>query len=84
MLGDQLIGSNRLAVFELVKNAYDADASEVSLVFSALGTSNEKIIVRDNGEGMTLNTISEVWLEPGSDYREKQRRENQRSKKFGR
>ena len=26
LLGDELIGSARLAVFELVKNAYDADA----------------------------------------------------------
>ena len=29
LLGDELIGSARLAVFELVKNAYDADASKV-------------------------------------------------------
>jgi hypothetical protein len=26
LLGDQLIGSDQLAVFELVKNAYDADS----------------------------------------------------------
>lgn len=31
LLGDQLIGTPRLAVFELVKNAYDADAESVSL-----------------------------------------------------
>ena len=30
LLGDQLIGHDRLAVFELVKNSYDADATEVS------------------------------------------------------
>ena len=29
LLGDQLIASARLAVFELVKNAYDADANRV-------------------------------------------------------
>lgn len=33
-LGDQLIGTPRLAVFELVKNAYDADASKVSVSIS--------------------------------------------------
>ena len=31
LLGDELIGSPRLAVFELVKNAYDADANEVTV-----------------------------------------------------
>jgi DNA mismatch repair ATPase MutL len=31
LLGDELIGSPRLAVFELVKNAYDADAGEVAI-----------------------------------------------------
>lgn len=84
MLGDQLIGSNRLAVFELVKNAYDADASNVKLSFSSLGDPNEKIVVRDNGDGMDLSTITDVWLEPGADHRERQRRENVRSKKFRR
>ena len=31
LLGDELIGSPRLAVFELVKNAYDADAEVCGL-----------------------------------------------------
>lgn len=29
LLGDELIGSDNLAIFELVKNSYDADASHV-------------------------------------------------------
>ena len=29
LLGDELIGNARLAIFELVKNAYDADANKV-------------------------------------------------------
>lgn len=31
LLGDELIGSARLAVFEMVKNAYDADANTVTV-----------------------------------------------------
>ena len=31
LLGDELIASPRLAVFELVKNAYDADATRASI-----------------------------------------------------
>ncbi len=84
MLGDQLIGSVRLAVFELVKNAYDADASKVSVTFEDIGTEQARIVVRDNGEGMDRNILTGVWLEPGADYREAQRRENIRSKKFHR
>src|SRR5665213_558707 len=84
MLGDQLIGSIRLAVFELVKNAYDADASKVSVVFQDVDTSEAQIIIRDNGEGMDRDILTGVWLEPGADYREIQRRDNVRSKKFHR
>lgn len=73
LLGEQLIGSDRLAIFELVKNAYDADASEVSVTLKNLGTNEAAIIVRDNGEGMDLHTIENIWLEPGADHREKQR-----------
>jgi hypothetical protein len=39
LLGDQLIGTPRLAVFELVKNAYDADAELVTVVLNDLGGS---------------------------------------------
>jgi signal transduction histidine kinase len=84
MLGNELIGTPRLAVFELVKNAYDADASEVKITFSHPGTKQASIIVRDDGEGMDRATILNVWLEPGADYRQKQRIDRDRSKKFNR
>jgi signal transduction histidine kinase len=84
LLGDQLIGSARLAAFELVKNSYDADASLVTLTFKDLEGENARIVVRDNGEGMNREIITNVWLEPGADYREVQRKENVRSKKFHR
>jgi signal transduction histidine kinase len=84
LLGDQLIGSARLAVFELVKNSYDADASNVTLTFKDLEGETACIVIRDNGEGMDREIITNVWLEPGADYREIQRRENVRSKNFHR
>ena len=84
MLGDQLIGSIRLAVFELVKNAYDADASTVTVTFEDIDSPTARIVIRDNGEGMDRGVLLGVWLEPGADYRERQRRENVRSKKFNR
>jgi len=84
LLGDQLIGSSKLAVFELVKNAYDADASEVSITLGDLGTADPWIMVEDNGVGMSLDTIQNIWLVPGDDHREKERSRDRRSAKYHR
>ena len=42
LLGDQLIGTPRLAVFELVKNAYDADAETVTVTLKGLRTASAR------------------------------------------
>jgi len=68
LLGDQLIGHDRLAVFELVKNSYDADASEVDVELN-LSAESPFILVRDNGCGMSEDDIDRGWLEIGSDYK---------------
>ena len=79
LLGDELIGSPRLAVFELVKNAYDADASDVRVTLSHLSRPQASITVEDNGEGMTLEIIRDIWLVPGHDHRARQRQKLQRT-----
>ena len=82
LLGDELIGSARLAVFELVKNAYDADASKVNVTLDL--EQEPAITVDDDGEGMTLNTLRSVWLMPGDDHRQKQRESDRRTPRHGR
>ena len=57
LLGDELIGSDRLAVFERVKNAYDADASEAVVRLDLASTQEPMITVTDDGEGMTLDVL---------------------------
>ena len=84
LLGDQLIGNPRLAIFELVKNAYDADAENVAITLSRLGTASAEITVRDDGDGMDEQTIREVWFVPGADHREKQRKAGRRTEVFHR
>ena len=79
LLGDELIGNARLAVFELVKNAYDADANEVVVRLDLDGGRDPMITVTDDGEGMTLDLIRSVWLVPGDDYRQKQREMRRRT-----
>ena len=84
LLGEQLIDNAKLAVFELVKNSYDADASEVQITLDAPDAKTGSIVVLDDGTGMSLDIIQNVWLEPGADSREIQRRDGVRSKRFRR
>jgi len=84
LLGDELIGSPRLAVFELVKNAYDADATDVVVRLDLRRGRKPMISVADDGEGMTLETLRDVWLVPGDDHRQKQRQALRRSTKHNR
>jgi Histidine kinase-, DNA gyrase B-, and HSP90-like ATPase len=84
LLGEQLIKDHRLALFELVKNAYDADATEVVLKFKDLSTETPVINIKDDGSGMTRETILSAWMEPASDHKAIARLSGERSKKFDR
>ena len=85
LLGDELIKNSHLAVFELVKNAYDADASVCTVSLENLNDeAKARIVVNDDGCGMDIDTIRNVWLEPGTDYRSKQRKKVIRTDKYKR
>src|SRR5258708_22787651 len=52
-LGELLVGRDSTALIELVKNSYDADATEVVVYGEALGDPEQgRIIITDNGTGM--------------------------------
>jgi anti-sigma regulatory factor (Ser/Thr protein kinase) len=85
LLGDQLIRHHRLAVFELVKNAFDADSPNALVEFHNVECLDDaKIIVRDTGEGMDIDTITGIWLEPASNHRAIQRKHERRTPKYKR
>src|SRR5262245_45147769 len=90
LLGDQLIRDAGIAVFELVKNAYDADASHCAVTLHDVHLENDgaQIIVEDDGDGMDAKTIRDVWLSPGTRFRLAQRESADpkvaRTKKFHR
>lgn len=67
LFGRGLVTDQIAAVFELVKNAYDADAKEVEIIFSNLKGENSSLIVRDNGTGMNLIDIETRWMVIGTD-----------------
>jgi HSP90 family molecular chaperone len=71
MLGDQLIKNERVALVEIIKNSYDADASWVKVTFQDFGESykvgpNPKIIIEDDGMGMTRDVLENHWISPAT------------------
>lgn len=71
MLGDQLIKNEQIAVVELIKNSYDADADWVKVSFENFtqdykATPQSRIIVEDNGCGMTREIIERAWMNPAT------------------
>jgi len=73
LLGEELIGDDRLAIFELVKNGYDADANEVEIIVNLSARTERSIIVQDSGTGMTLADITGKWLELATDSKRSDR-----------
>lgn len=62
-LGEELISSETVALIELVKNAYDADAENVLISFSEdLKEGAGYIEVWDDGHGMDMETIRNSWM----------------------
>ena len=88
LVGKELITNQYVALFELIKNSYDARASLVEILFEVKDSSSEtpeieRIIVSDNGKGMSRKDIYDKWLflgysdkrdlseEKGTDFRAK-------------
>ncbi|MDE0958788.1 MAG: ATP-binding protein [Planctomycetota bacterium] len=64
IIGEELISDEVVAIVELVKNAYDADATRVTIDF-LLNDDNESIIeIRDDGHGMNLDLLLSGWMHP--------------------
>jgi len=83
-IGERLVTKNYIAVAELVKNAYDADATEV--IVSFINTRNDEaeekseIRIDDNGNGMNFKQIKKFWMRIATPNK----RENDITPRFGR
>jgi len=66
-LGVKMYSSIPTALAELLANAYDADANEVT-IYLYDGT-NKKIVATDNGIGMTFDEINDFFLRIGRNRR---------------
>lgn len=71
-LGEDLIKNENIALVELVKNSYDAQATFCEVEFFFIGDELSKITITDDGVGMDLDTIENAWLVIGTDNKKKQ------------
>jgi signal transduction histidine kinase len=61
-LGLELVAKKETAVAELVKNGYDADATEVTLIFQNSQHPGGTLEIRDNGVGMTRQQLIDGFM----------------------
>ena len=62
VIGQDLITDDFVAVFELIKNAFDAFAQNVTILFVLDEDKNNKIYIIDDGKGMSKQDLMEKWL----------------------
>lgn len=79
-IGDELISSDIVAILELVKNSYDADADIIEIKFEGKviekeeGRKKKRVLIKegssisitDDGVGMSLTVVKEGWMEPAT------------------
>jgi len=90
MLGDQLIKNETIALTELVKNAYDADANSCVVRFNGFNAENlsneadASIVVEDGGHGMSYDVITKHFLNPATPVKKSARDDPPRKSPKGR
>ena len=67
--GEELVTSDSVAVLELVKNAYDAYALLVDIRFDKDERGNPRIVIKDDGCGMTKDVIVNAWATIATPYK---------------
>ena len=81
-LGEQLIKNESVALVELIKNSYDADASVVDVIMNDIDSPLiGEIRIKDDGFGMTRKVVQDIWLEPGNTHKKDMVANNSRTPK---
>ena len=61
-LGFELVGKQETALSELIKNAYDADATNVNIDFKNYATPGGSLVIKDDGHGMDEEVVRNAWM----------------------
>jgi signal transduction histidine kinase len=70
-LGERLVARKSVALAELVKNSYDANATKAVVRLQNVTKQDGQIVVEDNGLGMTLGMIRKTWMRIATDEKER-------------
>jgi signal transduction histidine kinase len=62
IIGKDLIVDDFVAIFELVKNSFDANSKQVEVSFQNVMEGDSKLVIQDDGKGMDLEDIDNKWL----------------------
>ncbi|WP_193161207.1 sensor histidine kinase [Microbulbifer hainanensis] len=65
-LGRESISSSTVAISELIKNSYDADAKNVDIAFYLRESAVSTLAISDDGDGMNLADLVDKWLTVGT------------------
>ena len=71
-LGTELVSRKETALAELVKNAYDADATRVDVLFEEADAPGGRLEISDNGTGMARKTLVEGFMRLSSTIKERE------------
>lgn len=63
-IGERLIGRAHIALAELIKNSYDADAVNCQIAFE-----NDRITIVDDGHGMSQREFLDHWMRIGTTHK---------------
>ena len=72
-LGERLVGKPHIALAELIKNSYDADATQVTIKFLP---EQDRIEVSDDGHGMDFSAFKDSWMRIGTTHKRDRRSKN--------
>jgi Histidine kinase-, DNA gyrase B-, and HSP90-like ATPase len=67
LLGADSVSDIFVAINELVKNSYDADATKVRIKFENVRGGSPAITITDDGHGMTFYDLENEWMTIGTD-----------------
>ncbi|OOG18830.1 histidine kinase [Sphingobacterium sp. CZ-UAM] len=73
IIGKDLINDDNIAILELVKNSFDADAKKVTVSYinqkynddenvEQFSSKTSRLIIQDNGIGMDIDDVQNKWL----------------------
>lgn len=91
IIGKDLINDDNIAILELVKNSFDADAKRVNVTYVNLKANDDKetssftentsrLLIQDDGLGMDLRDIRDKWLNIA--YSEKKTNKTQHNRRM--